>query len=89
MSEINMSNIQKATLWQRLGFGACAAPYLADEDFPDMAQSRMVTDVVVNLSWPDRLRLLISGRLMVSIAQKTDVIVGRCVSKSKVGVLQP
>ena len=79
----------KPTLWERFGFKDCGAPDLRDEDFPDMAQCRMVTDCIVHLDWPDRIRLLISGKLRVAIAHKTDVIVGRCVSKSNVSVMRP
>ena len=78
----------KPSIWNRLGFHSCAA-YLDDKDYPDMANAYIDTDVYAHLSWMDRIRILISGKVMVSLATKTNVIVERALSASKISVLPP
>ena len=79
----------KPDLWHRLGFRECGAPMMEDEEFPDLAVGRMTTHTTIVLDWKDRLRLLVSGRLMCSMSQKTDVMVNTCVSRSQVSVMRP
>lgn len=81
--------VYKPTIWQRMGFGECAAPPLDDEDYPAMAVGRLITETVIHLSWQDRIRMLVSGKLMSCVSQKTDIGVTHCVSKASTSVLPP
>lgn len=78
----------KRTIWDRMGFGTCSAR-MEDEDHPDLAEAYISTDVYSRFDWKDRLRILFSGKVMVSLATKTSVIVEKAVSASKVSVLPP
>lgn len=81
--------------WQRLlwalGYdrvrgGAQALWDWSIEDTPDFAAGALMTDVVVRLSFTDRLRVLLTGWLHVQQHTKTDVIVNRAESRSTVRV---
>lgn len=78
-------------IWQWLGFGTCHAPHFDEipDDDPSWAPGRMITKTYVRFDWPDRLRILISGKIMVEIAHKTSVTVPAAMSKSAVSVLSP
>ncbi len=79
----------KPTFWQRIGFGECCAPCMEDEDYPDFIEGRMIVDTYIILSWPDRLRCFLSGKLICAMSMKTDVFVKKSVSTSKVSILPP
>lgn len=83
--------ITKPTIWQRLGFGECNAPHLADEDFDPVIYSpgQISTSVYAVLDWRDRLRVLISGRIKTATAIKTDNMVVRSYSSCSFSVLPP
>jgi hypothetical protein len=84
------------SLWRWLGFGTCHARFADDDPLnPEInpkspfVPSYMMTETVAVLDWKDRLRILVSGKLMVSVATRTDVIVFKCQSVSKVSVVPP
>jgi hypothetical protein len=80
----------RPTIWQRLGFGECSAPRPEEEEHLEgFAASWLMTDTRIRLDWKDRLRVLLSGNLMVSCATKTDHPVGKCFSRSAVSVMAP
>jgi hypothetical protein len=87
---IGFAMAHRPTLWNRLGFGACAAhvPDHVDEA-PEWAPGALSTETRIVLDWRDRLRVLLSGRMMVSLKTKTDVPVRRALSVSSVSVLPP
>lgn len=77
----------KPTIWRRLGF---RHPHVhVFDDVEGMAPGACTTNVVVHMSWGDRLRLLISGRFGVQIRMQTDVTVSEAISKCDIGVLPP
>lgn len=60
------------------------------EDFEDdkrFAQSYLFQEIVLCLDWKDRLRVLLTGQVMVAISTKTDKPVECAVGRSKVGIL--
>lgn len=76
------------SLWRWLGFGRCRARW-EDDEAPDYAEGYLAADVFTHLDWKDRLRVLVSGNMMTSVAIKTDCLVKRSLPKSKVSVLPP
>lgn len=77
-------------LWHRLGFSRAHAPRLDVDELKDgWAPSWLMVETFVYLSWADRFRVLISGKLHVDNAIKTDVDVGRSSGTSAVGILPP
>lgn len=80
----------RLNIWQRLGFGECAAPRPEDEDNVEgYAQSWLIVGTKVYLGFADRLRVLLSGSIMVDQAVKTDATITRSYSRSAVSVLPP
>jgi len=80
----------KRTIWHRLGYGSRRASRFDDlDDSPEWAPGHVVTEVRAYLDWRDRLRLLVSGRLMVEVTMKTDAPVMRSLSSSAIGVMPP
>jgi hypothetical protein len=80
----------KPTIWHRLGFGETSAPIIEDEDYPHLAPGGMTTEVRICFDWKDRLRLLLTGWVMVAIRHKTVLPVeGQVVSTSSVSVMRP
>lgn len=53
------------TLWQRLGFHTCGPPY-SPELSDDPKLMRMVHETVIVFDWKDRLRILLSGKVMTA-----------------------
>ena len=83
-------SVHRPTAWERLGFGECHAPRPdIPEDDPEFAASVLIVTTRVHLDWKNRLRMLISGDLMVDHAIKTDVPVGRSQATSAISVLPP
>jgi len=93
MSEqsINTASPQRFSLWHRLGFGEPAYPRFDDipDDHPLYAPAFLATTSIVHLDWRDRLRALVSGRVMVRVSSKTDVTIRRVLSRAKTAVLPP
>lgn len=75
-------------IWHWLGFGTCAAS-LDEENNPGFAPGYFSTETVLVLNWKGRLRVLVSGLVMVSVASKTDVLVKKSVSVSAFSVMPP
>ena len=90
MDAINTYEAKPRTLWQRLGFGTCSTPDMDDlEDVEGFAPAYLESVNISVLDWRDRLRVLVSGKVMVVIAAKTDVVVRRAMSRGKISVLPP
>ncbi len=84
MAEITPTNTYKIirpTIWQRLGFGTCLAP--------DVEPPRLATRIILVLDWRDRLRVLLSGRIMVAVGVEIDEPVRAKASLSRMSVLPP
>jgi hypothetical protein len=80
----------KPTIWHRLGFGEVSAPRPEeDETIEGYAPSWFIVGTRVHLDWRDRLRVLITGNLMVESAVKTDAVINKSYATSAVGVLPP
>jgi hypothetical protein len=88
MNEAFMQPVPR-TLWQRLGFGHAAVPREALDDRDGFAPGALITRNTIYLDWRDRLRMLVTGRLELVVASKTDKVVGQAVSWSRVSVLPP
>lgn len=78
----------KPTLWNRMGFNTCYAS-IEDADHPDLAEAHITTHIFTHFDWRDRIRILLSGKIMTAIATKTSTPVEKAVSASKVSVLPP
>lgn len=77
--------------WRALGFRLA---HVVRWDHPwdeakGFAPGWMVIDLYIDLDWRDRLRALISGKMMVQCAHKTDKPVSTCFTLSDVKVLPP
>jgi hypothetical protein len=79
----------KPTFWERLGFRECRARFDDCEGGDGFAPGYMITATVVSFDWRDRLRFIFSGKVMVSVATKTDKIVGLSQSVSEASILPP
>jgi hypothetical protein len=80
----------KPTIWHRLGFGECSAPRPdSEETLEGYAPSWFIVGTRIHLGWQDRLRMLITGNLMVECAVKTDVAISKSKASSAVSVLPP
>ncbi len=76
--------------WPRLGFHHAHAPRPDEDELKDgWAESWFVVETYVTLDWLDRLRVLVSGKLHVDHAIKTDVPIGRSQAVSAIGILPP
>jgi hypothetical protein len=82
------NSYKRPTLWQRfvcwLGFGHVPTPTWTEEEEADprFAPGAFVMIIDTDLSWGDRLRLLITGKLQTAISVKTDAPVMKIVSKA-------
>ena len=76
--------------WPRLGFHHARAERPDEDELREgWAPSWFVVETYVRLSWADRLRVMISGKMHVDHAIKTDVPIGRSTSTSSVAILPP
>jgi len=81
---------RRPTIWQRLGFGRPAMPDMDDmEGAEGFVESHLIVSTVTTFGWRDRLRILLSGKVEVVQAVKTDALVRRTVARSNVAVLPP
>lgn len=77
-------------LWPRLGFRRGHAPRPDEDELTEgWAPSWFVVETYVSLGWLDRIRVLISGKLHIDNAIKTDVEIGKSRATSSVGILPP
>lgn len=81
-------------LWRRLGYGFRFDEALFDwrnQEPPEegFVPGAMSTHVTIHVSWPDRLRLLLSGRCEIVSYMKTDTLVNRAATRSQFAVLPP
>ena len=76
-------------IWLALGFGACSNPNPWPDEMPGFAPAYVTVNTIAVLDWRDRLRVLLSGKLMVAASVKTDVMVGKAETASHVSVLPP
>ena len=70
----------KPSIWHRLGFHTCIAM---------LEGGNLFTRVTARLSWKDRLRVLVSGRVMVAITIITEPECETKGSASRLSVLPP
>lgn len=72
-----------------LGFGDCSAPWMDEDEFPETEwlPGRQITDSICLLDWKDRLRVLLSGTIKLSVSTKNHVDGRRAVSRSVMSVL--
>lgn len=75
-------------LWAAFGFRECHARPL-DESSPGFSPGWAGSCCKFKLSIVDRIRLIISGKIMVDVATQMDVMPGRMVSTSVVSILPP
>lgn len=75
-------------LWWRLGFGARVQPSLGPpkEGFSD---SYVHAGIYFDVTWRDRLRILVSGKLYIGIAVRMDVAPTKVETISNLSVLPP
>lgn len=79
-----------ARAWSWLGFGVPALPSMDDLDgAPGMAAGHFGTTLYVKLDWRDRLRVLVSGRIGIELAYKTDAQVTRAITRIDSRALPP
>ena len=86
----NVCSIRKRTFWESLLWKLFPMTFLPtpDED-PDYPGGYMSTDMVWTLSWLNRIRILVSGKIKIKLYTKTDVIVNKAHSTSVSYVLPP
>ncbi len=77
-------------LWRLLGFGRCVGGW-PEDDLPGMvfANGHLDISTVLVLGWRHRLRVLVSGKIMLEQAVKTDVLPKRSKVRSVWSVLPP
>jgi len=88
-SQINGFYEEKRTIWSHLGFGTCSAFFEDDDEDDGFAPGSLLTETFGHFDWRDRLRVLVSGKIMISARTKTDVPVDTAVTVSKVSILPP
>lgn len=77
-------------LWCWFGFGEARAERPDEDELSEgWAPSWFIIGTKARLDWKDRIRVLISGKVMIEQAVKTDVIIGRSRSTSAFSVLRP
>lgn len=77
-------------IWRALGFVHPPLPDMSDlDDALGFCEAHMGSRIICVLSIGDRIRALISGKLAIEVATKTDVIVAKAITRSTVAVLPP
>lgn len=89
---LNTCAVNKTTIWHRigqlLGYGDCSQPNFENDPYNiGYAESQLETVVFVHLDVLDRIRLLLTGTLVVRTSTKTDTIIMKSYSKSETSVL--
>ncbi len=87
----NVAQEFKPTFWQKLSFKLFPARRIdrPPEEESGYTTGYMMTDATIVMDWIDRLRVLVSGKVMVETYTKTDVLVVKAYSKSVAYVLPP
>lgn len=87
----NFVSPSRVSIWQKLGFGAGRRPRFEDDEpgLEGFAPSYLRIEIIAVLDWRERLRALVSGKLQISVATKTDLPVEKAISRSVVYVLAP
>lgn len=82
---------RRARFWGWLGFGACFVPDFHDisDDDSEFAPGCMDIETIAVLDWGDRIRALVSGKIMVNTSVKMDLPIIRSLARSRVSVLPP
>jgi hypothetical protein len=80
-------------LWSKLGYGM-RVPEFNDQVYEDEANGRwaaghLVIESAAVLDWPDRLRILFSGKLGSRLHVKTTSTIDRALTVSEVYALRP
>jgi hypothetical protein len=70
--------------WMERWFPRPSRPFIDGE-----TRTFVATTVIVRVGWPDRLRVLVSGRAELLVTTYTDVEVQQASSTSCFGVLPP
>ena len=82
---------ERLTRW--LGFGQARVQppddWTDDTESAVFAPGYLISETRILFDWKDRIRILISGKAMVSMATRTDVLVSRSESISSCSVLPP
>lgn len=82
--QVNGFKLPSWSLWRWLGFGEAYTPRPQDDD-----ANWLDVNVYLHLSWPDRLRVALSGKLHVQIVTQTDAVVRWAASTASVCALPP
>jgi hypothetical protein len=78
------------SFWRRFGFHWPYIPeYAVGEAEPGLAEGYLQSNVAIHLDWADRLRLLVSGNMVVMLKVQTDVAVSKMRSAVAHGILAP
>lgn len=87
----NACVVSRPTFWQRLGFGHTSGPDMDDlEALDDHCWAPgWTTECRIHFDWLDRLRILISGKVLLVTRTKTSSLVGQTISRSKTSILPP
>ena len=75
-------------IWRRLGFRRAWVRRSSKAE-GGFAEGYIVVESVTHFDWKDRLRILVSGRVQIEHAIKTDVAVMRSLVETDVAVLPP
>ena len=89
---VNLCEVQeetlKAKIYRFLGYGDCLQPDFENDPYDvGYAEANLQTVVFVHLGFADRIRLLLTGGMVVRTSTKTDQIILRSYSKSNTGIL--
>lgn len=76
-------------LWDWLGFGQSYPEISPLEDSPNFAPGALVINTKVNVGWPDRLRLLLSGRVVVRTRTVTKEPITVAITRSTFSICRP
>jgi len=79
------------SIWTRIGWrlGYGGAPIPKGYDREPWAEDVLHVDSIVTLSWSDRFRLLVCGKMAHNFAIQCEFSPGRTTSTSSVGILPP
>jgi len=87
---LNGYKIERPSIWHRLGFGFVPAPRPDEqENMPGYEPSWFIAGVYFRLSFMDRIRILISGRVRVEGAFKTDARISRAMGSWSMSIVPP
>jgi hypothetical protein len=84
----------KQRFWWRLGYGFLGLQRhdlseWSSEETPGFAVGAISTRIEVHVSFADRLRLLVSGRMSIEASTKTSAPVDRAMTRSVIAIMPP